>query len=127
MIIDNTSRVLLKHDKVKDRSLAYAAQDIEVIIKTGGRTPHKTGAMKSSTRHRRISSGKYVIEVGLEEGAAPLVYAAYQERGMRYDGSHVIRNYTTPGTRKGWFNAAIQTVAKNFPNLIRQAAKREGF
>jgi hypothetical protein len=119
-VIDNTNKVLQDHDKIKDRALAYAAQDIEVIIKTGGRTPHRTGAMKASTKGKKIGIGKYQIEV-------PKAYASYQERGMRYDGSHRIRKYTTPGTSKGWFNSAIQTVAKNFPNLIKQATRVEGF
>jgi hypothetical protein len=119
-IIDKTSAVLLKHDKVKDRALAYAAQDIETIIKTGGRTPKDKGSLRGRTRHERISSGKYRIIV-------PLVYASYQERGSRYDGSHVVKKYTTAGTGKGWFNAAIHTTAKNFNNLVKQASRLEGF
>ena len=111
---------LLKNERVKDRSLAYAAQDIETIIKTGGRTPKDGGHLRGRTRHEKISSGKYRI-------VAPVAYAAYQERGMRFDGSHVVKKYSTPGTGKGWFNAAIKTVAKNVPNLIRQAARVEGF
>ena len=120
VIIDKTNAVLFKHDKVKDRSLAYAAQDIETIIKTGGRTPKDGGHLLGRTRHERISSGKYRV-------IAPVAYASYQERGMRSDGSHVVKKYSTPGTGKGWFNAAIHTVAKNFPNLIKQAASMEGF
>lgn len=119
-IIDNTPNILSKNEKVKDRSLAYAAQDIEVLIKTGGRTPKDKGALRGRTRHERVGNGRYRIVV-------PVVYAAYQERGMRFDGTHKVRNYTTPGTGKGWFNAAIHTTAKNFFNLIRQAAKAEGY
>ena len=29
-------------------------------------------------------------------------YARYQYYGMREDGSHVVKNYTTPGTGKYW-------------------------
>ena len=41
-------------------------------------------------------------------------YASYQERGKRFDGSHVVRNYTTPGTGKEFAkNAVKQAVTLN--------------
>lgn len=35
-------------------------------------------------------------------------YASYQERGMRYDKSHVVRRYTTPGTGKEFAKKAVK-------------------
>ena len=119
-IIDHTDRILLKNERIKDRSLASAAQDIETIIKTGGRTPKDKGSLRARTRHEMVSSSRYRVVV-------PLEYAAFQERGSRFDGSHVVRHYTTPGTGKGWFQAAINTTAKNFTNLVKQAARSEGY
>lgn len=118
--ISYLSKILGKSERIKDRSLAYAAQDIEVILKTGGRTPKDKGSLRGRIRHERLGSGKYRVIL-------PLVYAAYQERGMRLDGSHKVKKYTTPGTGKGFLAAAVNTVGKNFPNLVRQAAKAEGF
>lgn len=40
-------------------------------------------------------------------------YASYQERGMRYDGSHVVRKYTTPGTGKDFAKQAVVRVIKD--------------
>lgn len=47
-------------------------------------------------------------------------YAGYQWYGMRIDGTHVVENYTTPGTGKAWVDtaraenqAAWDTVAQN--------------
>lgn len=37
-------------------------------------------------------------------------YAAYQERGKRFDGSHIVRNYTTPGTGKDFAKNAVKSV-----------------
>lgn len=38
-------------------------------------------------------------------------YASYQERGQRYDGSHIVKHYTTPGTGKNFArNAVIKVV-----------------
>ena len=119
-IIDNTARILSKNERVKDRSLAYAAQDIEVIVKTGGKTPLKQGHLRGRTRHDKVSNSRYRIVI-------PVSYAAYQERGSRADGTHKVRNYTTPGTGKGFLQSAVKSVANNFRNLVRQASKAEGF
>ena len=35
-------------------------------------------------------------------------YASYQERGSRADGSHVVKNYTTPGTGKDFAKNAVK-------------------
>lgn len=35
-------------------------------------------------------------------------YASYQERGSRADGSHVVRNYTTPGTGKDFAKDSVK-------------------
>ena len=34
-------------------------------------------------------------------------YASYQERGSRYDGSHVVCHYTTPGTGKDFAKKSV--------------------
>ena len=45
-----------------------------------------------------------------EDGERDLVwsnaYAGYQWYGMRIDGTHVVENYTTPGTGKAWVDTA---------------------
>jgi hypothetical protein len=127
VIIDNTDRVLLNINKVKDRSLHVAANDIEVIVKTGGKTPlgpagkdKSRARLRGLTRQEKVSESHYRVVL-------PVAWASYQERGMRADGSHVVRKYTEPGTGKGFLQAAINTVGKNFTNLVKQAAKMEGF
>lgn len=37
-------------------------------------------------------------------------YAQYQERGMRADGTHVVKHYTTPGTGKKFAENAVKKV-----------------
>lgn len=41
-----------------------------------------------------------------------IAYAAYQERGMRADGSHVVRQYTTPGTGAHYLRDAGDRITK---------------
>ena len=111
-----------KHAQFMDMLLAHVALDIETLIKIGS-IPVKTGALKASVRSFRAGDGAtpntYRVEVGKE-------YAAYQERGRREDGSHVVRNYTTPGTGAGWFLAAIQNELRNAPQIVNEVAKAVG-
>lgn len=49
------------------------------------------------------------------------VYASYQERGMRRDGTRRVKNYTTPGTAAHFAeNAVKEVVAKT--NIIAKMA-----
>lgn len=48
-------------------------------------------------------------------------YAAYQERGMRYDGTHVIKNYTTAGTGPWYARDAVKRGMKNLNQYWAEA------
>lgn len=50
-------------------------------------------------------------------------YAQYQERGMRHDGTHVVRHYTTAGTGPGFAKNAIKRSLKKMPSYYAQAAQ----
>lgn len=52
--------------------------------------PKKTGAMRKNAKIE-----KHYMSISV---VYPLPYSGYQERGMEYDGSRVVRHYTTPGT-----------------------------
>ena len=51
-------------------------------------------------------------------------YARYQYHGMREDGTHRVRNYTTPGTGTYWdkrmVSAEMEDVVKEVQNYIRR-------
>lgn len=49
------------------------------------------------------------------------VYAAYQWFGMRKDGSHVVRHYTTPGTGKQWVELAKQGNERKWQAIAQKA------
>lgn len=116
--IDKRPQMLSKHGRATDMALAWMAQDIEVIIKTGGRTPVKTGQLKSQVRHRKIGPLQYKVESNAE-------YSAVQELGRR-SGARPFTNYTTPGTGRGWFAMAInKTLARKY-DYIKKASKSVG-
>ena len=45
-------------------------------------------------------------------------YALYQYYGQRQDGSHVVKNYTTPGTGKYWDNLMMSAVGDQYIDEI---------
>lgn len=47
-------------------------------------------------------------------------YAAYQERGMRADGTHVVRNYTTPGTGPHFAQQSVHETLTEFGDLWKR-------
>lgn len=54
-------------------------------------------------------------------------YARYQYKGMREDGTHVVKNYTTPGTGPYWDKRMVSTdmnnVLKEVQNYVNRGAK----
>lgn len=50
-------------------------------------------------------------------------YAQYQERGMRYDGTHQIKNYTTAGTGPWFAKNAVKKSLKKLPNYFAEASQ----
>ena len=47
------------------------------------------------------------------------VYAEYQERGSRRDGSRPVRNYTTPGTGPHFAQNAVEKVVVNVGSQLK--------
>lgn len=47
-------------------------------------------------------------------------YASYQERGKRFDGSHIVKHYTTPGTGPWFAKNAVKKVvtARNIKKYL---------
>lgn len=119
IITDKVPQFLRKNQSFMEMVKGHMAMDIEVLLKTSAGMPVKTGAMKSDTRHFKTAGGGYRVEVDK-------AYASYQERGRRADGSHVVRNYTTPGTSSGFFMRAIGMVLRNRTSYIDEARKALG-
>lgn len=115
-----------KNSALKDMITGHMAIDIERHLKTDAGMPVSNtkasgnkrgggGHMKAETRSFRGAKG-WRVEVDK-------AYAQYQERGMRADGSHVVRNYSTAGTSAGFFKRAINMVLRNRTSYINEARK----
>lgn len=75
-----------------------------------------TARMKAPKKDNHLRSSASVRGSGLQRdvvfGSMAVPYAAYQERGMRADGSHKVRHYTTPGTGAHYLEEAGDAIVK---------------
>jgi len=76
-------------------------------------TPLREGALRAMVAKQMMG------KTGIIEWRAP--YASYQERGMRADGTRVVRHYTTPGTHAHYAEESVQAVMNNLPEYITKA------
>lgn len=105
------------HGDYKDKSQVWMKvfkKNVEEAISAMGRAmvyrarmtvPYKTGMLSQTGR---VEGRGLEREVVFGNEAVP--YAAYQERGMRADGTHVVVNYTTPGTGSRYLRNAAESV-----------------
>lgn len=112
MIID----VELKLDQAQmqvENSMAVAIRMMMEDIHTLANpvTPLKNNALRTSVTKQMFGPLTGVIEWHVP-------YAAYQERGMRADGSHVVKNYTTPGTHAHFAEESVRKVIDQLPKYI---------
>lgn len=75
-------------------------------------TPYKGGHLRAAVNRRMEGPKRGVIE-----WTAP--YASYQDRGMRADGSRVVRNYTTAGTHARFASESVAKVLAQLPKYAQ--------
>lgn len=99
-VIDNSDKII---DNLKYNVGIANRLILEDIHKNSN--PHTP--MKTSQLRRDISKS---VNIHTYTGTIiwRVPYASYQERGSRYDGSHVVKNYTTPGTGKDFAKNAVK-------------------
>ena len=68
-----------------------------------------------------------IVDIQSDSITYEMPYAHYQYKGMREDGTHVVRNYTTPGTGPYWdkrmVSADMKQVVKETQGYIKRGAK----
>lgn len=110
-IVNNISRVIGEFDKRTDLALSAMGVDILRLSKKQVPVAEKGGQLQSSGLLKKIDTKKYMIRYNKE-------YAAYQHRGHRRDGTHVVRNYTTPGTKSKYLEDPAREVFRKKTNYI---------
>lgn len=116
IIIKNHTDAFIKDVALRnDLALGAMAQDIEMMAVF--KVPVDTGKLSRFIRRRRLSARHWEVRVDKE-------YAAYQERGMRADGSHRVRKYSRPGSGPHFLRDAGKQVMLRAKIYFRKAQKR---
>lgn len=97
---------------VKGHIKNSAALSIRLMLEDIHRNSNNITPM-ADTKYLRTGVRKRLVDPneGFIEWMAP--YAAYQERGKRLDGTHVVRHYTTPGTGKEFAKKSVEKTMTN--------------
>lgn len=114
-IDDRSKQFIVNNTRQMDAALERMAGDIETLGKV--KVPLKSGNLQDQFNKKKVGVLHHQVRVDED-------YASYQERGMRKDGSRVVRRYTTPGTGKNFLKGAGQQVAPRAVQYIKQAASR---
>lgn len=72
------------------------------------KAPKLKGNLRYSSHINRLNPTEREIVFG----GSGIPYAMYQERGMRADGTHVVRNYTTAGTQAHYLEETGDQIVK---------------
>lgn len=104
--------VIVKTDKAKWIGAINQARDVaayalaeqmladsEQYVPYSGGSSQSAGNLRESGRVEKGESGRFYL-------VWDTVYALYQWFGVRADGSHRVRKYTTPGTGTQWVDKA---------------------
>lgn len=116
-----TNRSAWKSAVQKAADKAAAAPAEQMLTDSRGKIPRSAGDERTE--------GGALSDIGriekTAEGARDLVwsnvYAGYQWYGMRADGTHVVRHYTTAGTGKMWVEQARTENANKWQKVAQKA------
>lgn len=114
---DQAKEFIARNALAGDMAYAFMAQDIEILVKTGGNTPFRKGGLRNQTYHEKLAPLHYQVVV-------PVEYAEAQEAGIIH-GSPV-QHYTTPGTGPHFFENACRKIAENILNYVAQGQRSAG-
>lgn len=112
-VVDNLPRFKRNLYSVLDDAFNEAGRD--VLIKARTRAPFQQGPLRSNSDTHKVKPLHQRISFWLE-------YARFQEFGG--DGVRRVRNYSTPGTGKGYLKTSGDEVAKKLNMTFRKHAQR---
>lgn len=118
--------VIVKTDKAKWIGAINQARDVaayalaeqmladsEKYVPYSGGSSQSAGDLRESGRVEKGESGRFYL-------VWDTVYALYQWFGVRADGSHRVRKYTTPGTGTQWVDKAKAAKMDNWQKIAQK-------
>lgn len=117
--VDNKIIVFTRmNEQAMERALARMRNDIFVLSQF--KVPQKDGTLRASGEQKQMGRLHHRVQYG-EKGAQE--YAAYQHRGRRLDGSHVVKRYTTAGTQKNYLSDSGKIIASKASSYFKREAE----
>lgn len=117
--VDNKINVFTRmNEQAMERALARMRNDIFVLSQF--KVPQKDGTLRASGEQKQMGRLHHRVQYG-EKGAQE--YAAYQHRGRRLDGSHVVKRYTTAGTQKNYLSDSGKIIASKASSYFKREAE----
>lgn len=104
--------------------MAIDEQANELLSKAKTEVPRKTGALKNSAKKESIN--KSIFEK-TKRISFNKIYAAYQHEGQRKDGTRIVKNYTTPGTKKFYIKDTLEKSSGKWVSIVVKNFKNFGF
>lgn len=118
--------VIVKTDKAKWIDAINQARDVaayalaeqmladsEQYVPYSGGSSQSAGNLRESGKVEKGESGRFYL-------VWDTVYALYQWFGVRADGSHRVRKYTTPGTGTQWVDKAKAAKQDNWQKIAQK-------
>ena len=75
---------------------------------------------------RRDDNLRTIVDIQPDSITYEQEYASYQYYGMRKDGSHVVKNYTTPGTGPYWDRRMVSAEMDQVVQEVQDYINRGG-
>ena len=117
-VIVKTDRLKMQQVMGKASELARYALAEQMLADSEKFVPYSAGSIQSAGNLRE--SGKIVQG---EKGSLYLVwdtvYALYQWFGVRADGTHRVRHYTTAGTGRQWVETARAQFGDRWQDIVQ--------
>lgn len=113
----STDRAVWKAAIEKAADFAAAALAEQMMQDSINKIPKQEGTLRDIGRIDKVDTGGRDL-------VWSNVYAAYQWYGMRVDGTHVVKNYTTPGTGKMWVEAARAERGETWQKVAQNAFEK---
>lgn len=118
--VDNRIKIFSNaNEQAMERALKRMVQDIFVLSQF--KVPEKDGTLRRTGKQEVVGRLHHRISYGAN-GAED--YTLYQHRGMRADGSHVVRRYTKAGSQKNFLSDSGGIIATKASSYFAQEASK---
>jgi len=117
-VVNKMPQFSRNNEQAMERALSRMRNDIFVLSQF--KVPLKDGNLQGSGEQMRMKRLHHRVQYGAS-GAQD--YAAYQHRGRRADGSHVVKNYTTAGTQKNYLSESGKIIASKASSYFKREAE----